>query len=159
MLPGCLQIGDVFSYRMARNRTSQVIKNTNVRLEVVDLDDVDTNFSLAVYIEPIFGEPNNIERELDVARNLTDLDNLQRLRDGEVLDSPSARIKHEGTTSGGCDKIQVDKIPDTEDTKDMVVHLVLCGVDTSAPVVPGFDVELTARGQRINLGYDKVEGG
>jgi hypothetical protein len=155
LLSSCLDVGDVFSYHMARARTSNVVKDTKVRLEVVGDTDEATVFKLSTFVQPIIGEADERDSEVSIEKSLTSLENLQALREGKVLESESARVQHEGTTPEGCDRLLVDKLPDTENTKDMVVHLTLCGVDEGKAEVPSFDVETTAQGMRIHLGYDK----
>lgn len=152
----CLEVGNFAQYAKNPSRTSNVIRDSFIKATVVAVDQDNATFRLDVYLKPILGRATNRSSQKVIPLESFNEDNLQALRDGEVFEEDTYRMAHRGFSSDGCDLIIIDKIPDDQDIKNLIVKPKVC-VDQKR--IPTIDVSFVSKNRNIQIGYDLVRSG
>ena len=151
LLLACLRQGQTFNYVKNPSRTSNVIKESTLKVEVVSVSEELTKMKLTVFVKSPLGSNTEI-KEASFENDLFTQENLSRLRNGGTITlEGGAVISHLGVDAQSCDKVKFDKIPAQNDLKDMVAIFRVCEGFTKAKNI---DVAFTTRGRRIQIGYD-----
>lgn len=148
VLTSCFEIGDFFTYRMNRDRTSGFIEDSNLQLEVIDAADGVFLFELKVYVLPAFGMAENRTIEKTLPQIFFTEGTLDEVIAGRVIEDKDFRLRYNGPV-GDCHTFLIDQIEDTEDFQNMEVIATYCDGD-----VPFLDVSFDSGNFFITIGYD-----
>ena len=137
---------------MVREKTSNVIRDTNLSVKVTRKTDEQTEFTLNLYVKPIIGGARREVIKRSFANDLLTKDTLYDLREGKIITAPEYRVLHIGEMDG-CDMIKVDEMPDDEEVQNLYLVVKFCD---AVDKIVGVDAAFRAAGRNLVAGYDLV---
>ena len=99
LLVSC-ELGHTWNYKMVREKTSNVIRDTNLSVKVTRKTDEQTEFTLNLYVKPIIGGARREVIKRSFANDLLTKDTLYDLREGKIITAPEYRVRHIGEMDG-----------------------------------------------------------
>lgn len=156
-LVACVVPGQEFKYQSNPARTSFVIRNSTAKATVGEITDTSTTFSLDVFVKPILGGGQTQTISEIFPSEIMSVEFLIGLRTSIDYTLPDGvKVHHLGISDDQCDLLRVDNIPDTTQTRNLVVFPKAC-VEGQVVSVPQIDLTVVFHGQNIKIGYDYVD--